>query len=515
MGAVYLGTHVRIKKQIAVKFLHQEFAFKPELVKRFYREAQAATAIGHENIIDVMDVGVAPGGEPFLVMEYLEGESLAQLLSRNGPLDLPAACGILEPALRALGAAHEKGIVHRDLKPENMFLVCRPNQPPKLKLIDFGISKFTGPSDKSHLTETGTMLGTPAYMAPEQVRGDKDVGTRADLYSIGVIFYEMLTGRFPFEGKHYNELLANVLTADPTLPSVIYPAFPKEAEPLIMRLLSRDPANRPADAAEVVEALKTLPGYVDAEARLIAVASGLTDKTFAGGDLGAALDATHASGEVAAEILSSMTGGDTAAEWSRTLPELKSKRKGRFIIAGVVSAVLVLGGTVALMSFQKSKKPDVSGVSTAAADQTEATVLTAKAPENENAEKAKNARVGIEVLGIPADASIFFNDVSIPVGENPFKVENTGHVKAKLRIEAPGFERYETLLLADRDQQIRAQLVPLKKEDVQSTAAVDEKPSAAKGAPRKKAEKKAEKPEEKKGAFSKAFKDFPSSADGN
>lgn len=186
MGSVYLGHHVKIGKRVAVKFLHAQFTSSPELVKRFYREAQAASMVQHSNIIKVMDVGVSDSGEPFLVMEYLEGESLAEMLKRKGILDIGAACGVLEPALLALSAAHDSGIIHRDLKPENIFMVHEESGFSGVKLIDFGISKFTGPGDQSQLTQTGTLLGTPAYMAPEQVRGDKDIDRRADIYSMGV-----------------------------------------------------------------------------------------------------------------------------------------------------------------------------------------------------------------------------------------------------------------------------------------------------------------------------------------
>ena len=192
MGAVYLGQHIIIGKSVAVKFLHAEFAAKKEVVKRFYREAQAAAAIGHDNIIDVLDVGISDTGEPYLVMEYLEGESLAALIQRKGVLDLSCACGIMEPVLQALFAAHSKGIVHRDLKPENIFLAHRPGGVPKIKLIDFGISKVTQAGSGEKLTQTGSVMGTPAYMSPEQARGSSDLDHRADIYSTGVILYEML-----------------------------------------------------------------------------------------------------------------------------------------------------------------------------------------------------------------------------------------------------------------------------------------------------------------------------------
>ena len=143
MGSVYLGRHIMIGKQVAVKFLHTKFVQKEELITRFYREARAAAEIGHKNISDVIDMGVSSEGEPYIVMEYLEGEGLSNLLRRTGPINLGAVCAILESVLLALEAAHGKGIVHRDLKPENIFLVHQPQDAPIVKLIDFCVSKFT------------------------------------------------------------------------------------------------------------------------------------------------------------------------------------------------------------------------------------------------------------------------------------------------------------------------------------------------------------------------------------
>jgi serine/threonine protein kinase len=170
MGAVYLASHVGLGRQVAIKFLHADLISREDVVGRFYREAQAAAAIRHKNIIEVFDVGMSAKGEPFLVMEYLEGESLAGLLKRVGPLSLGAACAVMEPVLQALQAAHRKGIVHRDLKPDNIFLAYQQGEPPVVKIIDFGISKFTqGELDKWR-TKTGSVMGTPAYMSPEQAR---------------------------------------------------------------------------------------------------------------------------------------------------------------------------------------------------------------------------------------------------------------------------------------------------------------------------------------------------------
>jgi eukaryotic-like serine/threonine-protein kinase len=240
MGAVYLGRHVKLGRRVAVKFLRGELKGIKGLVTRFYREARAASGISHPNIIDVYDVGVADWGEPYLVMEYLSGENLASLLARKGPISLAAACGIMEPTLRALHAAHERGIVHRDLKPENIFLMRQENGPPVIKIIDFGVSKFLQ-GEQTQLTRTGSLLGTPSYMSPEQARGRGTVDHRADIYSMGVVLYNMLSGSLPFVGESYNDLIVNILTEPAKTPTEAYPEFPADAEPIVMRLLEKDP----------------------------------------------------------------------------------------------------------------------------------------------------------------------------------------------------------------------------------------------------------------------------------
>jgi serine/threonine protein kinase len=205
MGAVYLASHVGLGRDVAIKFLHAEFISREDIVGRFRREAQAAAAIRHKNIIEVFDVGMSPQGEPFLVMEYLEGESLAGLLKRVGPLSLGAACAVMEPTLQALQAAHRKGIVHRDLKPDNIFLAYQEGEPPVVKIIDFGISKFTQGDPDKWRTRTGAVMGTPAYMSPEQARGSASLDHRTDLYSMGTILFEMLTGGLPYAGTNFAE----------------------------------------------------------------------------------------------------------------------------------------------------------------------------------------------------------------------------------------------------------------------------------------------------------------------
>jgi serine/threonine-protein kinase len=445
MGSVYQGRHTVIGKQVAVKFLRGEFANSEEMVKRFYREAQAAAAIGHRNIIDVMDVGVSAQGEPFLVMEYLEGESLSTMLSRTGPLDLAAACGILEPVLQALSAAHDKGIVHRDLKPENIFLVRQQSGAPIVKLIDFGISKITRTGDHTRLTQTGSLLGTPAYMAPEQAKG-VDIDARTDVYAIGVLLYEMLTGELPFGGDNYNQLLLAVMTEPPRPPSEANPGSPDVAEELVLRLLAKDPADRPQGALATLAELKKLAGFADRQQRLTQIAAGITKTTIAGGDLGGTLEET-ADSQVASDMLSDLARRGTPGAWAGTAVE---RPRSRGLLYGVIGAsvVAVVAAVTVTVSLgivggrEQSEPASAANMSPAAA-----VAIEALAPGDEG--------VLIEVNGAPEGAKIYYNDSLIPV--NPFRAP-TGQTIVPLRIEAEGYSPYKVSVIPSEDRVIEAEL---------------------------------------------------------
>jgi len=210
---VYEAEHVAIGRSVAVKVLHPSQARKKVSVKRFHHEARAAGAIGHPNICEVYDLGELDDGSPYLVMERMVGETLADHIVKQGALPFDEVLDLLTQVLSGLIAAHEKGIVHRDIKPENVFLTRRVGCPPIAKLLDFGVSKMLPLGDREeelHLTRTGMVMGTPFYMSPEQARGDRDLDARVDLYACGVIMYEALTARRPFLAANYNALLLQI-----------------------------------------------------------------------------------------------------------------------------------------------------------------------------------------------------------------------------------------------------------------------------------------------------------------
>jgi tRNA A-37 threonylcarbamoyl transferase component Bud32 len=409
MGRVYLGEHVLIGRSVAVKFLHSELTSNEEIVRRFYREAQSAAAIRHKNVIDVFDVGVSPEGEPFLVMEYLEGESLSDLIARVGTFDVPTACGILEPALLALQAAHDRGIVHRDLKPENIFLAHEAGEPPTVKLIDFGISKVNEATGQTKLTRDGSLLGTPEYMSPEQARGAADLDHRTDLYAMGVILYEMLAGDRPFVGANYNELLLSVLTEAPRPPRDVNPDFPEEATALVMRALARDPAERFQSAAEMLEAMRGLPGFARRGELLTQLAPGLGKTGVASGDLGRPL--VRGRTGVAEDVLERVI---------RERRQLLGTPKRRLVAAVLGLLVLII---VSLLIFGGG--------------------------EGEGNKVVKEDTVTITVRGAAADAKIFWDGYLVP--HNPFKV-GRGEALVPMRVESRGRKAFKVSIAPSADQ---------------------------------------------------------------
>jgi eukaryotic-like serine/threonine-protein kinase len=256
MGAVYEAEHVLIKRRVAVKCLLPELARDRETVQRFHREAMAATAIGNEHIIDVLDMGALPSGAAYMVLEFLDGRDLEQELRRAGPMPLDRVLHIVWQICDALGAAHAKGIIHRDLKPANIFLIPRGGDPDFVKVLDFGISKFIDAGDTGLRTKTGMAIGTPVYMPIEQFEGRRTADHRIDLYALGVITYRALAGRLPFDADGIVALFAKVVLEPPAPLARLRPELPPQVCEAVHRLLARSPDDRFPSCAALQEALR-------------------------------------------------------------------------------------------------------------------------------------------------------------------------------------------------------------------------------------------------------------------
>ncbi|HEY2748464.1 MAG TPA: serine/threonine-protein kinase [Polyangia bacterium] len=257
MGNVFLAHHPVIGKRVALKVIHPELASNEEMIARFFNEARAVTQIGHENIVDVQDFGQTPDGDNFIVMELLEGFSLGDRIKSEGALSIPRATHIALQLADGLAAAHARGIIHRDLKPDNIFLIPRGGDPDFVKILDFGLAKLSGPSQAmSHQTKTGSLLGTPHYMAPEQAENVKKVDHRADVYSLGCILFQMVTGRVPFPGEGFGEVLVRHVREPPPLPSRLNPAVPPALEKIVLHALAKKPDFRFASMEDFRAALR-------------------------------------------------------------------------------------------------------------------------------------------------------------------------------------------------------------------------------------------------------------------
>jgi serine/threonine-protein kinase len=374
MGTVYAARHTVMGRRGAVKVLKGEMAKQTDTVQRFFNEARAAAAIENPGIVDVFDMGQTPDGTAYLVMELLDGESLAARLRRTRAMAPETAARLARQIAAALAAAHERGIVHRDLKPDNIFLVPDPETTAgeRVKLLDFGIAKLHGElAADAPVTHTGALFGTPVYMSPEQCKGGVAVDHRADLYALGCILYQMLCGRVPFLAAGLGELLSMHMFEKPVPPRAAVASVPEALEGITLCLLEKDPAQRFASARAVCNALdgalgkplsSTSPGASQAQAMPVWT-GGPTMPT--GGDAALPTDPTIAASQEVRPIPTTLGG---AAGTVPTAPPAQTRRRGwMYAVGGLVVAGGVAVAIVLASSKTKPASTEGAGAGTAAA----------------------------------------------------------------------------------------------------------------------------------------------------
>jgi serine/threonine protein kinase len=258
MGVVVAARHEELDQLVAIKFVRDDALGNDEAVERFLREARSAAKLKSEHVARVLDVGRLPSGAPYMVMEFLDGTDLAQTLTRDGPMAFDLAVGLMLQVCEAVAEAHAAGIVHRDLKPENLFLTRTLGGSPRMKVLDFGVSKSAtlASGGKGLLTGTRAMLGSPLYMAPEQMRSSRDVDSRIDVWALGVVLFELLTRRSPFEADTMPELCLKVVSEPPLSLAQLRPDLPPALVGVVERCLEKEREKRYANAAELAAALE-------------------------------------------------------------------------------------------------------------------------------------------------------------------------------------------------------------------------------------------------------------------
>ncbi len=262
MGVVYVAEHPLLKKKAVVKFLHAELSSDGELVDRFFNEARSATMIRHPGIVDVFDFGHHVSGCAYILMEFLHGQALSDRIKQDGPFEASFAIAIGKQLASALSAAHEQGIVHRDLKPDNVYLVPDREAPggTRVKVLDFGIAKLVNEAAGAVQTQAGVVMGTPTYMAPEQCRSAGEVDHRADIYALGCILFEMVTGRPPFRCSSLGQLIAAHMFEPPPLPTSFVSWVPTDLEAVILRALEKSPDDRQGSMSNLAVELASCDG---------------------------------------------------------------------------------------------------------------------------------------------------------------------------------------------------------------------------------------------------------------
>ena len=449
MGAVYLAEHPGIGRRVAVKVLHKNYTRDEHLLARFLNEARAANAIRHPNIIEILDSGMLADGTPFLVMELLEGESLGTRLRQNGALPIAKAVDFAYQTASALGAAHAKGIVHRDLKPDNLFVVpdVHDTNRERIKVLDFGIAKLQqGSVADSVKTRTGTLMGTPIYMSPEQCRGTRTVDHRSDIYSLGVIFYEMLVGQPPFVSEGFGDLVNMHLNVPPASARSKRAEIPLALDALVMKMLAKNPEDRYAEMGEVQAALKSSGSHT------IVSSPDLVK--------------THAKGRPPVTQTSPMGDTTFSAGAGERVDGIPGAGRGKKVALGVIAAVAIGGG---IFWWQQSGDSTNKAVATTTPPKpTPSTTVPPVTPPVTPPKPTVAApkKIELRLASVPAGAKVVDNVDGELLGLTPLVLTRPRGGTLTLRFEKDGYNASTRTMPLDGDRafELTLEQKPRKKE---------------------------------------------------
>jgi eukaryotic-like serine/threonine-protein kinase len=343
MGVVVAAHHIHLDEKVAIKFLLPEALKNAEAVARFAREARAAVKIKSEHVARVSDVGTLETGAPYMIMEFLEGWDLSALVHRTGPLPVEQAVEFVLQACEAIADAHGLGIVHRDLKPANLFCIRQSDGMLSIKVLDFGISKMTGAGATGPdmgMTKTTAVMGSPLYMSPEQMQSARSVDARTDIWAIGVILYELLTGKVPFSGDSLPELCVAILQTPPVPIMKRRPDVPPGLEQAILKCLEKDRNNRYANVAELAVALADF-GPSRSRASVVKISRVIQN---------AGLAASGSAPLFSVPPSKPPPGGPTMASWGQTTRTAAGTRRKAWLFGGGAIALLAIGAGAAMLA---------------------------------------------------------------------------------------------------------------------------------------------------------------------
>ncbi len=433
MGVVYRAQHQLIGKPAAVKLLLPELSSNQEVVNRFFTEARAATSIRHPGIVEVFDFGYLPNGMAYIVMELLDGEPLSRRLAARGRLQERESLIIIRGVASALAAAHAQGIVHRDLKPDNIFLVPDPDMPggERPKILDFGIAKVSeAQRGSASKTRTGSVMGTPTYMSPEQCRGAGEVDHRSDIYALGCILYEMVTGKPPFQAEGIGEIIASHLFIEPVPPTHLVPTLGSSTEGLIMNLLAKKPEMRIQSASELARLLgqgSMPPSSLDhIHAPTVAMTPLLTP-------VPASRASRTASGQPG--VPTTLSGAAAQAGGTMPPPAVKKSRGALFAFLGValvgggIAAAVALGGGAATDDSAAAGSGSAAGTGSAADGSGSGELAGATTPDAGMPESPADAAAAVAAVTI---------DAGPPVDATSVAVDDRGHTPRRKPGDRPG-----------------------------------------------------------------------------
>jgi serine/threonine protein kinase len=505
MGQLFLARHVSMDRRAVVKVLRAHLSDDDGIVRRFIGEANAAAMIGHPGIVYVMDVGRLASGSPYILMEHLEGESLASRLKHAGTLDVASALTMVRQMADALAAAHDKGIVHRDLKPGNIFLVTDAAEVDRVKILDFGIAKLLTSNENAVATRTDVLMGTPMYMSPEQCDGARSLDHRSDLYSLGCILFELVCGRPPYTDAGAGTVIAAHLMLPPPAPRTINPEISPELEGMILRLLAKSPQDRYQHARELIAAIDEMMATLGVERqsmRMMAVAppsermprleraENVTPPPSA-----PALTVPPPGTEPPAPVYPSMTTGYGSGE-SIGVPALTPPRRRMWgILLGMglalAAAVLVLpwlGGDAPRTSDAPGSTAQPAASTTAAPGTDPAQPATPGATAAAGAATAPGTEPGKNAAGAPAATTVAIEITSRPVdaevhrgkelvGRTPYRgTFPAGNEPLVFVITKAGFQDQAVEIRPDHDRKQAVELVRKRTRPEATRPSAPEKP---------------------------------------